>query len=99
MIAGKEDNIWNSYDGCVEIIKKLKKNNYQYKVELLTYDTMGHPLPIPYILPLSETLSMNMSGGVFSSGGTVEGNSKGQFESWKRTIEFYKEPLSIDIKR
>lgn len=99
MIAGKEDNIWNSYDGCVEIIKKLKKNNYQYKVELLTHDEMGHPLPIPYILPLSETLSMNMSGGVFSSGGTVEGNSKGQFESWKRTIEFYKEPLSIDIKR
>ncbi len=27
---------------------------------------------------------------IFSSGGTVEGNSKGQFESWNRTIEFYK---------
>ncbi|MCC0643276.1 MULTISPECIES: acyl-CoA thioesterase/bile acid-CoA:amino acid N-acyltransferase family protein [unclassified Clostridioides] len=99
MISGKEDNIWNSYDGCVEIMEKLKKNNYQYNVELLTYDKMGHPLPIPYIVPLKETLFVNMDGGIFSSGGTVEGNAKGQFESWKRTIEFYKEPLSIDIKK
>lgn len=90
MISGKEDNIWNSYDGCLEILQNLKNNNYLYSVELLAYDEMGHPLPIPYVIPLSETLSMNMSGGVFSSGGTIEGNAEGQFKSWKRTIEFYK---------
>ncbi|MHC9388674.1 acyl-CoA thioester hydrolase/BAAT C-terminal domain-containing protein [Clostridioides difficile] len=71
---------------------RKKQNN----VELLKYNNMGHPLPIPYIMP-KETLCMSMSGGIFSSGGTVEGNSKGQFESWNRTIEFYKKPLSSDL--
>lgn len=99
MIAGKEDNIWNSYDGCLEIIENLNKNNYSNDVELLTYDKMGHPMPIPYIIPISETLSMNMMGGVFSSGGSIEGNAEGQFKSWKRTIEFYMEPLSKDLKK
>lgn len=93
MIAGKEDNIWNSYDGCLEILCNLKKSNYKYNVELLTCDKMGHPMPVPYIIPISETLSMNMMGGVFSSGGTIEGNAEGQFKSWQRTIEFFMEPL------
>ncbi|MBV4418922.1 acyl-CoA thioesterase/BAAT N-terminal domain-containing protein [Clostridium tyrobutyricum] len=99
MISGKEGNIWNSYDGCLEILHNLKKSNYKYKIELLIYDKMGHPIPIPYIIPISETLSMNMMKGVFSSGGTIEGNVKGQFESWKRTIEFFMEPLSQKLKK
>lgn len=99
MIAGKKDNIWNSYDACLEALEILKENNYPCKVELLTYNNMGHPLPIPYVIPLKETLCMNVGGGIFSSGGTIEGNTQGQFESWKRTIEFYKEPLSSDINK
>jgi len=94
MISGKQDNIWNSYDGCLEILDNLKKNDYKHNVELLTYDEMGHPMPIPYIIPISETLSINMMGGVFSSGGTIGGNAEGQFKSWKRTIEFFMELLS-----
>lgn len=99
MIAGKEDNIWNSYDGCLEILDNLKKSNYKYSVELLTCDNMGHPMPVPYIIPISDTISMDMMGGVFSSGGTIEGNAEGQFKSWKRTIEFFMEPLSEKLKK
>lgn len=99
MITGKEDNIWNSYDGCLEILYNLKKNNYKYNVELLTCDKMGHPMPVPYIIPIRETLSMNMMGGVFSSGGTIEGNAEGQFKSWERTIEFFMKPLSQKLKK
>ncbi|URZ04670.1 acyl-CoA thioesterase/bile acid-CoA:amino acid N-acyltransferase family protein [Clostridium felsineum] len=90
MITGKEDNIWNSYEGCTEIVKNLKKNNYKHKIELLAFDKMGHPMPVPYIIPISETLSMSMMGGVFTSGGTIEGNAEGQYKSWRRTIEFLK---------
>jgi esterase/lipase len=93
MISGKEDNIWNSYDGCLEILDNLNRNNYKYNVELLICDKMGHPMPVPYVIPISETLSMNMMGGIFSSGGTVEGNAEGQFKSWKKTIEFLTNPL------
>lgn len=94
MFAGKEDNIWNSYDGCLVILDNLKKSDYKHKVELLTYDRMGHPMPVPYIIPISDTLSIKMMGGVFSSGGTIEGNAEGQFKSWQITIEFFMEPLS-----
>ncbi|AGF57560.1 esterase/lipase [Clostridium saccharoperbutylacetonicum] len=92
LITGKEDNIWNSYDGCLIIQDNLKKNNYKHKVELLTCDGMGHPMPVPYIIPISDTLAMNMMGGVFSSGGTIEGNADGQYKSWQRTIGFFMEP-------
>lgn len=99
LIAGKEDNIWNSYDGCMEIIDNLKKSNYKYDVELLICDKMGHPMPVPYIIPISESLSLNMMGGVFSSGGTIEGNAEGQYKSWIRTIKFFMEPLSQILKK
>jgi len=99
MIVGKEDNIWNSYDGSLVILDNLKKSNYKHKVELLICDGMGHPMPVPYVIPISDTLAMNMMGGVFSSGGTIEGNAEGQYKSWKRTIEFFMEPLSEKLKK
>ncbi|WP_297421093.1 acyl-CoA thioesterase/bile acid-CoA:amino acid N-acyltransferase family protein [Clostridium sp.] len=88
MVSGKEDNIWNSYDGCLVILDNLKKSEYKYNVESLTFDKMGHPMPVPYIIPISETLYINMMGGVFFSGGTIEGNAEGQYKLWKKTIEF-----------
>ena len=89
LVSGKDDNIWNSYDGCRMLVEILKKNNYKHKVEFLSYEHMGHPMPVPYIIPLSETTSMPMMGGIFSSGGTIEGNIKGQYDSWMKTIEFF----------
>lgn len=91
LICGKKDNIWDSYEACLEILKNLKSINYNHHVELLSYENMGHPLPVPYILPLSMTLRMPMNGGMFSTGGTVEGNIEGQIQSFTRTIEFFHE--------
>lgn len=88
LIAGQDDNIWNTYEACVEIVGYLSKSNYIYDYKLLAYEGMGHSLPIPYIIPLSETLSIPMEKGVFTSGGTVKGNAHGQSDSWKKTIEF-----------
>lgn len=90
LICGKKDNIWNSYDACPEILQNLKIHNYKHHVNLLIYENMGHPMPIPYVIPISFTLQMPMNGGVFTSGGTVEGNVEGQYESFQKTIEFFK---------
>ena len=89
LVCGKSDNIWNSYDGCLELLKASKAHNSGSKVSLLAYEDMGHPLPVPYILPLGLTLQMPMHGGIFTSGGTVEGNSNAQYDSWKKTIAFF----------
>ena len=85
IVTGKEDNIWNGYEGCKVLVDNLKKHT----VEFLVYEHMGHPMPIPYIIPLNETTSMPMMGGIFSSGGTLEGNAEGQHDLWEKTIEFF----------
>lgn len=92
LISGEEDNIWNTHDGCSEMIDVLRKNNYKHKYKLLSYKSMGHiSLPVPNIIPISETLNMKMGDGVFSVGGTLKGNVFGQYDSWIKTIEFLKE--------
>lgn len=91
LIAGEEDNIWNSYDGCVEIMDNLKKHNYKYSYNFLAYKNTGHPFPSPYIIPLSVSLSMKVAPRlVFTTGGTIEGNAHTQADSWGKTIEFFK---------
>lgn len=89
LICGEKDNIWNSHEACREIVNHLENSDYNHRYELLSFENMGHPLPIPYIIPLSFTLKMPMDGGVFTSGGTIEGNVEGQYESFKKTIEFF----------
>ncbi len=89
LIAGKKDSIWNSYDGCNEIIDTLRKCDYAHKYEFLGFEEMGHVLPIPYILPLSEVLSIKFGDGIFTCGGTIKGNSQGQSDSWFKTIKFF----------
>jgi esterase/lipase len=88
LVCGEEDNIWNSYDACKEVMSVLKSFNYKHHAELLNYPHMGHPMPIPYVIPISYTLELPMNGGIFSSGGTVDGNAKAQYQSFQKTIQF-----------
>lgn len=89
LIAGQEDNVWNTHEACAEIMNILEKHNYKYNYNLLEYKNLGHSLPIPYVLPLSETLNIQMPLGVFTCGGTLKGNSYGQSDSWHKTIDFF----------
>jgi esterase/lipase len=91
LICGEEDNIWNSYEACQEIINHLKRTNYKHRVELLSYPQMGHPLPVPFIIPASLTTAIPMNGGIFSTGGTLLGNAEGQYDSFQRTINFFQD--------
>lgn len=91
MIAGKEDNIWNSWDGCMTTMDALSKHYYKHKYCLLSYENAGHPFPLPYIIPVKSTQSMKMAPRfVFTTGGTVEGNALKQKDSWDKTLEFFK---------
>lgn len=91
LIAGEKDNIWNAYDGCVEIMGALAKHNYKYNYNLLAYENAGHPLPLPYILPVGVTTSVRLAPRmVLTTGGTIEGNTHAQADSWEKTLEFFK---------
>lgn len=90
LIAGENDNIWNSSDGCDDLMNTLKRNNYSYSFNFFKYKETGHPFPLPYIIPLSVTLSMKMVPRlVFETGGTIAGNVYAQVDSWRKTIEFF----------
>jgi hypothetical protein len=52
---------------------------------------MGHPLPVPFIIPVSLTTAIPMNGGIFSTGGTLLGNAEGQYDSFQRTINFFQD--------
>jgi len=91
LIAGEEDNIWNAWDVCVEIMNTLEKYNYKYRYNFLDYGAAGHLSLSPYILPTAVTASMKLAPRLmFTTGGTLEGNAHAQADSWDKTIEFLK---------
>jgi hypothetical protein len=91
LIAGEKDNIGNAYDGCVEIMNILAKHKYKYNYSLLAYENAGHLSLYPYIIPVAVTASMKLAPRlVFTTGGTLEGNSHIQKNSSDKTIEFFR---------
>ena len=91
MFAGKQDGMWNSYDGCVVIMENLKKHDYSFGKNLIVYENAGHPqLPVPYIIPVGENKMKLAPRLVFSMGGTLEANLNANIDTWEKTIEFLK---------
>ena len=89
LFAGDQDNIWNAYDGCVEIVDTLRRNNYQYIYEFCAYKNAGHPFYAPYILPAGASSMKVAPRLTFSTGGTMEGNAQAQVDSWEKMLEFF----------
>ncbi len=91
LIAGKQNNMWNSHEGCEQIIGTLREHDYPHRYELITYDDTGEPFYVPYVIPAGES-SMKMAPRlVLSMGGTAEGNARSTSDSWFRVIEFFKQ--------
>jgi len=82
--------MWNTYDGCVEIMDILRKCNYLHIHELVVYEGTGELYLVPYVIPVGLN-SMKMAPRlVLSTGGTLQGNAYAQAYAWKRAIEFLK---------
>jgi hypothetical protein len=89
-LVGKQNGIWNSYDGCVEIMNTLRKNNYPRKYDLVVYDDAGESFYAPYVIPIYETRLKLAPRLVLSQGGTFEGNAFAQRDAWEKIIAFFK---------
>jgi hypothetical protein len=87
----KDCNMWNTYDGCLEIIDTLRKSNYQHKYDLIVYDDGGEPYAPAYLIPYGEGKLKIAPRLVLSIGGTTRGNAYTQVDSWYKAIEFLKE--------
>jgi hypothetical protein len=91
LFTGKKCNMWNTYDGSVEIMDALKKCNYPHQYDMIVYEDAGEPYYVPYVIPAGET-SMKMAPRlVLSTGGTLQGNAHARVDSWEKTIEFFQQ--------
>lgn len=89
LITSKECGMWNTYDGCIEIMDTLRKHNYPHSYDLIVYEDAGEPYLVPYVIPAGE-ITMKMAPRlVLSMGGTVEGNAHARADSWEKAIEFF----------
>ena len=90
LFSSKQNNMWNTYDGCVEIVNALNKADYPYKVEHITYETAGEPFYAPYILPYEVYCPIKIAPRLtFVSGGTPQGNTEAQIDSWEKMLCFF----------
>jgi hypothetical protein len=90
LFTSKQCNMWNTYDGSVQIIDTLRKYNYPHKYDLVVYEDAGEPYYVPYVFPAGETTAKMAPRLVFSMGGTLEGNAHARADSWEKAIEFFK---------
>ena len=88
LVTTKECGMWNTYDGCVEIMDTLRKHKYPHDYHLIVYENAGEPYIIPYVFPIVSSVKMAPRL-VLSLGGTLEGNAHAQADSWRKAIEFF----------
>ena len=83
LLSGRDDQIWPSSLMAARLIKRLRQANRPYRDESMTYDGVGHWIPLAYV-PI-RGLRQNMK---LAIGGTPEGIAKAQADSWPRILRF-----------
>ncbi|HTY89690.1 MAG TPA: acyl-CoA thioesterase/bile acid-CoA:amino acid N-acyltransferase family protein [Methanocella sp.] len=90
LFATTDNGMWNTYDGCMQIMDTLRQSNYPHKYDLVIYEGAGEPFYVPYILPAGETTMKMAPRLVLSMGGTLKANAFTKADSWEKTIRFFK---------
>ncbi len=89
LVSGKDDGVWESAAMAGAIVARLKRHDFTYPVESLTYDNAGHAIGRPY----TSTMNLNgirhpISGRVMHLGGTPAGTAKARADSWPKMLAF-----------
>jgi dienelactone hydrolase len=88
LISGHDDQIWPSQLMAEQIIFRLKKHNFNYKYEHLSYDSAGHGIT-SYYWPTARPETP----GFYSLGGTAAGDAHAQADSWPKVLQFLNDYL------
>jgi len=78
LFTSKDCNMWNTYDGSLEIMDMLRKIIYSHHYDLVVYEDAGE---------ISKKMAPRL---VLSMGGTLRGNAHAKEDSWVKTIVFFK---------
>lgn len=92
ILVGRQNNMWNSIDGCEIIMDTLRKNRYPYSYKLVVYDDAGESFYAPYIIPVGNATAKFAPRLALCMGGTPEGNQRAQPDAWEKIVEFLLRP-------
>jgi dienelactone hydrolase len=89
LISGKDDGVWESAPMAEKVGARLKRGNFPYPSQSLTYDHAGHSITRPY----TSTMNLNgrrhpLSGRVMHLGGTPAGTAQAREDSWRQMLTF-----------
>jgi dienelactone hydrolase len=89
LISGKDDGVWESAPMAEKVVARLKRGNFPYPSQSLTYDHAGHSITRPY----TSTMNLNgrrhpLSGRVMHLGGTPAGTAQAREDSWRQMLTF-----------
>jgi hypothetical protein len=90
MVTSKDCGMWNTYDGCIEIMNTLRRNNYPHRYDLVVYEDAGEPYLVPYVIPAGESSAQLAPRLVLSLGGSLQGNAHAREDAWEKAIDFLK---------
>ena len=83
LLSGKDDQIWPSPLMADRVMDRLRRNRHPQPYVHLSYAGAGHWLPPAYVPMRGLRQGMKLA-----IGGTPEGTSRAQADSWPKIIEF-----------
>jgi len=90
LFTSKQCGMWNTYDGSLQIMETLRKNNYPHFYDLIVYEDAGEPYLVPYVIPAGESEMKFAPRLVLRLGGSLEGNAHTRADAWEQTVAFFK---------
>jgi hypothetical protein len=94
LISGDADHVWDSTSMADSIVARLKRHQFTYNVEHLTYAHAGHGAGRPEIVPAWRGAVRNpTSGRDVEVGGTPQGNAESSIDAIGKVIDFLQQSL------
>ena len=83
LLSGKDDQIWPSPVMADRVMDRLRRHRHPYRYDHLSYEGAGHSLPTAYVPMRGLRQGMKLA-----IGGTPEGTSRAQADSWPKILDF-----------
>lgn len=88
MITGRDDRMWPSSMMADLVMERLRRKNFPYKHQHLSYHGAGHYLQYPYLPSTVDQLKHPVDGLYYLVGGGGTEHYLAERDSWKKMLEF-----------
>ena len=94
LVSGKDDGVWDSAPMAERVVARLRRYDFKYACQSLSYEHAGHAITRPY----TSTMNLNsrrhpLTGRTVHMGGTPAGTAKAREDSWRQMLAFVDQHL------